>query len=121
MLLIQQHRYRSWEKSGVMATVVTGESMLSIQQHVDDARFQRVAMTLMGGRVFLHCSNKDDILHVFNAAIDFFGMFFSNFQCGLSDHVVVVLRVDEKNWGPRPLQMLKCWADFPGYAQFNRE
>jgi len=36
------------------------------------------------------------------------------FQRGLSDHVHVVLRVDDKNWGPRPLRMLKCWADFPG-------
>ena len=27
---------------------------------------------------------------------------------------------DEENWGPRPLRMLKCWADFPGYADFVR-
>ena len=42
-------------------------------------------------------------------------------QCGLSDHVLEVLRVDEENWGPRPLRMLKCWEDFPGYAQYVRE
>lgn len=42
-------------------------------------------------------------------------------QSGLSDHVHMVLRVDEENWGPRPLRMLKCWANFPGYALFVRE
>jgi hypothetical protein len=40
------------------------------------------------------------------------------YQRGLSDHVPVVLRMDEENWGPRPLRMLKCWADFPGYDTF---
>jgi len=39
-------------------------------------------------------------------------------QRGLSDHVPLVLSVDVDNWGPRPLRMFKCWADFPGYAQF---
>jgi len=42
-------------------------------------------------------------------------------QQGLSDHVPLVLSVDEANRGPRPLHMLKCWADFPGYAQFVRD
>jgi hypothetical protein len=38
----------------------------------------------------------------------------------LSDHVPLTLHVDEANWGPRPLRMLKCWADFPGYEDFVR-
>jgi hypothetical protein len=42
-------------------------------------------------------------------------------QRGLSDHVPLVLSVDDANWGPRPLRMLKCWADFPGYSQFVRD
>jgi len=42
-------------------------------------------------------------------------------QRGLSDHVPLVLLVDVDNWGPKPLRMLKCWADFPRYAQFVRE
>lgn len=42
-------------------------------------------------------------------------------QRGLSDHVPLVLRMDEANWGPRPIRMLKCWSDFPGYDQFVRE
>lgn len=42
-------------------------------------------------------------------------------QYGLSDHVPLVLRVDEANWGPRPLRMLKCWVDYPGYGDFVRE
>jgi len=41
-------------------------------------------------------------------------------QRGLSDHVPLVLSVDVDNWGPRPLRMLKCWVDFPGYPQFVR-
>lgn len=32
-------------------------------------------------------------------------------QRGLSDHVPLVLDVDDANWGPRPLLLLKCWAD----------
>ena len=38
---------------------------------------------------------------------------------GLSDHLV--LTVDGENWGPRPLQMLKCWEDFPGYNIFVKD
>jgi len=41
-------------------------------------------------------------------------------QRGLSDHVPLTLHVDEANWGPRPLRMLKCWADFPSYEDFVR-
>jgi len=40
---------------------------------------------------------------------------------GLSDHCPIVLTIDEKNWGPRPLRMLKCWADVPGYFDFVKE
>ncbi|GAU13437.1 hypothetical protein TSUD_127330 [Trifolium subterraneum] len=29
-----------------------------------------------------------------------------------------MLRVIVKNWGPKPLRMLKCWADIPGYDDF---
>ena len=36
-------------------------------------------------------------------------------QRGLSDYVPLELYADVNNWGPRPLRMLKCWADFPGY------
>jgi exonuclease III len=41
-------------------------------------------------------------------------------QRGLSDHVPLLLYVDEANWGPRPLRMLKCWSDYPGYADYVR-
>lgn len=37
---------------------------------------------------------------------------------GVSDHCPIVLSVAEENWGPRPLRMLKCWTDIPGYRQF---
>lgn len=42
-------------------------------------------------------------------------------QRGLSDHVPLVLYADDTNWGPRPLQLLKCWSEFDGYADFVRE
>jgi len=38
------------------------------------------------------------------------------YQRGLSDHVPMMLHVDESNWGPHPLRMLKCWSDLPSYA-----
>ncbi|GAU19761.1 hypothetical protein TSUD_78870 [Trifolium subterraneum] len=37
---------------------------------------------------------------------------------GLSDHCPLVLSVDEENWGPRPVRMLKCWHDTPGFRKF---
>ncbi|CAJ2678702.1 unnamed protein product [Trifolium pratense] len=40
---------------------------------------------------------------------------------GLSDHCPLVLATDEEDWGPRPLRMLKCWKDVPGYHLFVRE
>ncbi|CAJ2673056.1 unnamed protein product [Trifolium pratense] len=40
---------------------------------------------------------------------------------GLSDHCPLVLAADEEDWGPRPLRMLKCWKDVPGYHLFVRE
>ncbi|KAK2440720.1 hypothetical protein QL285_012099 [Trifolium repens] len=40
---------------------------------------------------------------------------------GLSDHCALVLASDEANWGPRPLRMLKCWRDVPGYSLFVKE
>jgi hypothetical protein len=38
--------------------------------------------------------------------------------CGLSDHCVIVLSVDEQKCGPRPFRMLKCWANVPTYKNF---
>ncbi|MCI04813.1 endonuclease/exonuclease/phosphatase family protein, partial [Trifolium medium] len=40
---------------------------------------------------------------------------------GLSDHCPLVLSANEEDWGPRPLRMLKCWKDVPGYDLFVRE
>jgi len=40
---------------------------------------------------------------------------------GMSDHCPLVLSVDTKNWGPKPVRMLKCWADFPSYNSFVRD
>jgi len=40
---------------------------------------------------------------------------------GLSDHCLILLSVDDQNWGPRPHRLLKCWQDMPGYNNFVRE
>ncbi|GAU24254.1 hypothetical protein TSUD_23900, partial [Trifolium subterraneum] len=40
---------------------------------------------------------------------------------GLSDHCSLVLSANEEDWGPRPLRMLKCWRDVPGYNLFVRD
>ena len=40
---------------------------------------------------------------------------------GLSDHCPLDLSIDTENWGPKPVRMLKCWADFPGYNSFVRD
>ncbi|WJX63191.1 hypothetical protein P8452_48110 [Trifolium repens] len=40
---------------------------------------------------------------------------------GLSDHCALVLSANEEDWGPRPMRMLKCWRDIPGYHLFVRE
>jgi hypothetical protein len=39
---------------------------------------------------------------------------------GLSDHCPLILSVNDHNWGPKPLKMLKCWADVPGYREYVR-
>ncbi|GAU31392.1 hypothetical protein TSUD_19380 [Trifolium subterraneum] len=40
---------------------------------------------------------------------------------GLSDHCSLVLSANEDDWGPRPLRMLKCWRDVPGYQAFVKD
>jgi len=70
---------QSWANAGMVASVISGDSSLHIQQQFDDAGFNNVIVTPMGSdRAFLHCSNKADIWQVFNDAIDFFGMLFAN-------------------------------------------
>ncbi|GAU23785.1 hypothetical protein TSUD_26930 [Trifolium subterraneum] len=39
----------------------------------------------------------------------------------LSDHCPILLCIDVQDWGPKPLRMLKCWADIPGYGDFVKE
>lgn len=69
---------RDWAGSGLVATIVTGETSLSIQQRVEDAGFINVEFIPMGGdRLFLRSRNNEDIWTVFNKAIDFFSLFLS--------------------------------------------
>lgn len=45
----------------------------------------------------------------------------SFFPRGLSDHCPIMLTIDDQNWGPKPLRMLKCWSYIQGYAYFVKE
>jgi len=70
-----------WAKSGMVASIFTGDSVLALQQRMDDAGFRQVIVTPMGGdKVFLHCNGKEDVWQVFNESIDFFSLLFSNIQ-----------------------------------------
>ena len=42
----------------------------------------------------------------------------SSLHKGVSSHCSLVLSLENENWGSRPLRMLKCWVDFPGYKNF---
>lgn len=45
-----------WANEGMVATVTSGDSSLSLQQRVDDAGFVNVVVTPLGSdRVFIHC------------------------------------------------------------------
>jgi len=48
-------------------------------------------------------------------------LYSSSYKRGLSDHVPLMLHVDDANWGPRALRMLKCWDDYHGYDDFVRK
>lgn len=57
-----QHRsvleHKQWAKSGMVAKVVTCDSLLSIQERVKDVGFTNVVVTPMGSdKVILHCLN----------------------------------------------------------------
>jgi len=39
----------------------------------------------------------------------------------ISDHCLIILTIDEQNWGPKLLRMLKCWEDIPMYVDFVKE
>jgi hypothetical protein len=68
---------RDWAGSGVMATVGLGESILSTQQRVEEVGYSNVEVISMGGdKVFLRSRNNEDVLHLFNEAIHFFGFLF---------------------------------------------
>lgn len=72
---------RTWASTGMVATVIAGNSAVAMQQRVDDAGFPHVVVTPMGGdKVFLHCSDGGDIWEVFNNALHFFELLFANLQ-----------------------------------------
>ena len=69
---------RDWAQSDIVATVGVEESLLSVQQRVEDAMFMHVEVIPMGvDKVFLHCNNNEDMMQVFNEEIDFFSLLFS--------------------------------------------
>jgi len=70
---------RLWARGGMVARVVSGDSLLSLQQRVVDAGFVNVVVTPMrSDSVFLHCLGGDDICKVFNEVIQFFSMLFAD-------------------------------------------
>lgn len=72
------HIDRKWAASGLVATIVLGETTSSIQQRLVDTGFNLVEVIPMGGdRIFLRTRNNEDIWEVFNEALDFFSMFLS--------------------------------------------
>lgn len=77
-----------WANGGMVATVTSGDSTLSLQQRVEDAGFVNVVVTPMGSdRVFIHCLNGEDIWKVFNDAIHFLGMLFKDLHKWSSEDV----------------------------------
>jgi len=53
---------RKWATSGMVASVITEDSTIALQQRVEDEGFNFVVVTPMGGdRVFLHCTGGEDI------------------------------------------------------------
>lgn len=80
---------RLWADGGMVAKVVSGDSSLSLQQRVEDAGFTNVVVTPMGGdRVFLYCTGGEDIWKVFNDAVHFFGMLFSELHKWTSEDYI---------------------------------
>lgn len=79
---------RNWANSGMVATVLEGESTLSLQQRIQDAGFVSINVTPMGGdRVFLHATHGKDIWQVFNGAVHFFGVIFNNIHRWSVTHI----------------------------------
>jgi len=69
----------NWANAGMVVNIISGDSALDIQQRVVDAGFSGVVVTPLGGdKVFLHCQDGEHIWHVFNDALHFLGMLFSN-------------------------------------------
>jgi len=70
---------RQWSQSDMVASELEGDSTLSLQQRIEDTGFMSVVVTPMGGdRVILHSTSGEDIWQVFNDALHFFGVLFSN-------------------------------------------
>jgi len=64
---------RKWAESSMVASIVSGDSVLAIQHRIDDASFHQMVVTPMGGnRVFLYCNNGENVWTVFNDVVHFF-------------------------------------------------
>jgi len=78
----------NWGETGMVASMLVGDLTLALQQRVEDAGFQSVVVTPMGGdHVFLHCTGGEDIWHVFNNALNYFGMLLHNIHKWSSNDV----------------------------------
>lgn len=71
--------YRSWARAGMVATLISGDSLLATQQCVEDFGFTSVVCTLMGtDKAFFLFYQKRRYLACVNSAINFFSMLFGN-------------------------------------------
>ena len=67
----------NWARSGVLTTVVNGEAITVIQNHVEDAGFVNLDVIPMGAdQVFLKSTSNKDTLSVLKEAKDFLISFF---------------------------------------------
>lgn len=71
--------YVNWVRNGLVATVLYGESIPLVQQHVLDVGFENlVIIPLDADKVLLKCSGDSDVNSILTCAADFFKSFFTN-------------------------------------------
>jgi len=63
-----------------VASVINGESILNIQNRIEDAGFSDIEVTLIGAdRVLIRSSSDVHVSTIINDAKEFFEYFFTNF------------------------------------------
>lgn len=72
---------RKWASSSMVASVIAGDSAVTLQQRVEDAGFPNLVVTPLGSDcVFLYCIGGEDVWKVYKGAFEFFNVILSNIQ-----------------------------------------